>query len=653
MIIPGADESKLVGWGIDQWRRMKDERLQKERIWTECWLAYNSKFGASYAEVKNYRSRRYLPLSHQAVEAVSSHLAQGVMPHDDWFDVVGRTPDDDSASKMMSALMKWQHFRSGWRTQMAKLLKQAVMFGNVPWAVLWQEDMRTVPDQAAHAENLGGYAAGLQFGGAQPGQVPVVPQTQVRKYDGPQLVVGDLFNSVIDRHSNEDGYALFGNRYFRTKEYIQDQAKVNPMTGWSMYSNTESLTTSSPILEATDAMRREVEALMGIRDIPKDMVELIELWGDFPMEGALLKNHVMVIANRRTLIRLEPNPNPHGKIPWQMFSLIPEPNEIYGKGILEPVLGLQDVANVRMNQVIDANSLIVNPMLKVRNTGVIDFENFVSAPGALHLVNDPDDITPLVIPDRSALGMQEVGFVSAQFNDITGAMKAFSTENYQKSATEVSAVGGMLQSRFAEMVRHIEQTFAIPALEMQIELNQGMMDEELWIRVVEPGPIQKMDPMTGIPVMVDPTGPAPMRISPDDIKGQLDIYPVGASWVANNQQQIASTIQMVQIFGQSPAAAVIKWNGLVKEMADLMKLRDSYKWIKTDSEIAYEQQLMAMQNQQQMGQEGGPGGPGAPQGAPGGGGVQSMAGAPGTPVGGGAGQGAVQQTAGGPQRAGY
>ena len=336
-----------------------------------------------------------------------------------------------------------------------------------------------------------------------------------------------------------------------------------------------------------------------------------------------------------------------------MFTLIPEPNEVYGKGILEPVLGLQDVANVRMNQVIDANSLIVNPMLKVRNTGVIDFENFISAPGALHLVNDPDDITPLVIPDRSALGMNEIGFISAQFNDITGAMKAFSTENYQKSATEVSAVGGMLQSRFAEMVRHIEQTFAIPALEMQIQLNQGMMDEALWIRVVEPGPSQKMDPMTGMPVMYDPVGPAPMLISPEDIRGELDIYPVGASWVANNQQQVAATIQLVQIFGQSPAAGVIKWNGLVKDMADLMKLRDSYKWIKTDAEIAYEQQLMAMQNQQQMGQEGGPGGSGGPEGSSRSGGPQSMAGSAGAPIGGGAGQGPVQQTAGGPQRAGY
>lgn len=433
------------------------------------------------------------------------------------------------------------------------------------------------------------------------------------------------------------------------------QSQINPITGWSMYQNTEDLTGSSPILEATDAMRREVEALMGIRDIPKDMVELIELWGDFPMEGGLLRNHVMVIANRRTLIRLEPNPNPHGKIPWQMFTLIPEPNEVYGKGILEPVLGLQDVANVRMNQVIDANSLIVNPMLKVRNTGVIDFENFISAPGAMHLVNDPDDITPLVIPDRSALGFQEIGFITSQFNDITGAMKAFSTENYQKSATEVSQVGGMLQSRFAEMVRHIEQTFALPALEMQIELNQGMMDEEIWIRVVEPGPTQKIDPMTGQPVMYDPVGPAPMRLSPEDIKGQLDIYPVGASWVSNNAQQLQQMIQATQIIAQSPAAGVIKWNQFAKKLYQKMGITDSYDFVKSDAEIAYEQQqqALAQQAQQQMGQQGGPGPNGNGQGQTGTRGVQSMAGSPGAALGGGAGQGPVTQTQGGPQRAGY
>jgi hypothetical protein len=420
-----------------------------------------------------------------------------------------------------------------------------------------------------------------------------------------------------------------------------------------MYSNTDNIIAGSIIQEASDSYRIQTEALMGIHDIPKEMVELIEFWGDFPSENGLLRNHVMVVANRTQIIRLEPNPLPHGKIPWNMFSLIPEPNEVYGKGILEPVIELQEVANKRMNQIVDANDLIVNPMFKVRNSGVIDFENFISAPGALHLVNDPDDIMPLVIPDHSSLGFQEMGFISSQFNDITGSMKAFSSQGNDKSATEIGAIAGMIDSRFTEMVKHIEQNFVLPALQCQIELNQGMMDEAVWIRVVEPGPVQKVDPMTGMPRMYDQIGPAPMLISPDDIKGELDIYPVGASWVANNQQQIGNMLQATQIIAQSPAQYVIKWNEFAKKLYQKMGVVDAYSFIKSDAEMAYEQQLMAMQAQQQVGQAPGPGNNGPTEGPSRAGGVQSMAGTGGAPLGGGAGQGPVTQTAGGPQRAGY
>jgi len=232
-------------------------------------------------------------------------------------------------------------------------------------------------------------------------------------------------------------------------------------------------------------------------------------------------------------------------------------------------------------------------------------------------------------------------------------MQSFSTEDYQKSATEISAQAGMTNSRFSESIRHIESTFVVPALEMQLELNQQMMDQATWVRVVEPqfNP-QDIDPMSGMPRMYDPVGPAPMQIAPDDIRGEFDIYPVGASWVANNREALAQMIQLTQVIAQSPAAQVIKWNEFAKLAYEKANVRDAYRFIKSDGELIREWQ-MAMQAQQQMGGTGsGPGGSGGPGGASGGGGVQSVAGSQGAPTGGGAGTGPQQQTAGGPQRVG-
>jgi hypothetical protein len=152
----------------------------------------------------------------------------------------------------------------------------------------------------------------------------------------------------------------------------------------------------------------------------------------------------------------------------------------------------------------------------------------------------------------------------------------------------------------------------------------------------------------------DSTQPVLMKLRPDDVQGEFDIYPVGASWVAKNQQAQQMAMQFTQFIAQSPASNVIKWNEYAKTMYQDFGYQDAYRFVKSDQEIAYEQQqqALAMQMQQQMGAPAGQGGPQQPQGNAGGGGVQSMAGSSGPPPGGGAGTGPVVDTPGGPQRTG-
>lgn len=648
MILPGIDQQKLADYGVTQWRRLKDERVAKERIWQECWLAYCSKFGQTWQEVSQYRSRRYIPVSKLGVEAVAAHLIQGVMPHDDWFNIMGRTPDDDAQSKYMAALMKWQHFRTGWRRQFASILKQAAIFGNAPWAVLWKEDVRWVPDPEQHGENMGAFAASLEAGTAPGAPPPPVPLKPVRKYDGPELVAGNIFDFVWDRAANDE-YGLRINRYFKTKAYLQSMAQPDQL-GYSIYENVDSIRNENVYRESSDGLRRAVDAEMGFMDVPKDRVELLECWGDFEIEEEVYHNHVLVIANRTTVLRFEPNPYSHGRCPWNMFVFATDPLESYGTGVLEPALGLQDVINVRVNQVIEGNALTINPMLQVVNDGITDWENFISAPGVMIPVSQIGNIAPVPFAGKPDLGMSEIGFMMAQFNQSTGSMQSFSTEDYQKSATEISNQAQMVNSQFAERVRHIEGSLILPALEMQMELNQQLMDQNIWVRIVEPQPSMVPDPLTGMPPMYDQVGPAPMLISPDDIRGEFDIYPVGASWVAKSQQDQAAMIQKAQIIAQSPAQYVINWDDFAREL--FSDLPNAQKFIKSKVQLAYEQAL-AYQMRQQMGPGGPPqGGPGGSGPAPGGGSPPSVAGAPGPPPGGGAGHGVQQQTAGGPQRVG-
>jgi hypothetical protein len=633
MIRKDVDTSGFVTWANTWWRERKNERLEKERIWQECWLASVSKFGKTWDNLQDFRSKRYIPVTQQSVEAVAAHLTQGVMPYDEWFEVMGRTPDDDAKSKANQGLLMWQHQQTGFRTKFHQLVKYLTIFGNVPYCVNWEERKQIVPDEGAFISQLAQSSLQAQLVGAsvEPPPMEAMPMKEQRTYDGPVVEIGNIFDFVIERHPNNPDHAPRCMRTFKSKAYLLDMQNTD---GYSIYEGVEDVQSNDGQNEPSDGLKREVYRLEGFIEQPKGQVELLQFEGDLELptpEGTVIfKNHILVIANRSKVIRFEPSPFAHGKCSWNMAVLYPEPGEVYGRGIIEPALGLQDVINVRMNQVIEANTLIINPSYSVVQDGVFDANEWLSAPGAVNFVAQQGNIQPVQQIPQAALGFQEIGFMLAQHNQSTGAQASFTSEAYQKSATEVAASAGMTQSRNAETIKHIEYSILTPILRMQMQLNQQLMDEEVWIRVVgDPMTQTVFDPMTGMPVTQQ--APVQLKVSPSDIEGNFDCYAVGAANVANSQQQMGQTIQLMSVIAQSPGAAVIKWNELTKDLFSLARLHNAWKYIKTDQEIQLEQQQqfaqqLAMQQAGSNQGSGGPGGANASGSQPGPSGVSSLAG---------------------------
>ena len=616
MIRKDVDVSAFANWGADWWRQRKTERLEKERIWQECWLASVSKFGKTWDNLQDFRSKRYIPITQQAVEAVAAHLTQGVMPYDEWFKIYGRTPDDDVKAKAVQALLMWQHQQIGFRTKFNQLVKYATIFGNVPYCVNWEERTQIVPDHNAFVSQLAQHAMNARQMGQPltPPPIESMPMMEQRTYDGTTLEIGNIFDFVIERHPNNPDHAPRCMRTFKSKAYLLGMQNSE---GYSIYEGVEDVQANSGQNEPSDGLKREVYRLEGFIEQPKDQVELLQFEGDLELPGengpVIYKNHIMVVANRSKVIRFEPSPFAHGKCSWNMFVLYPEPGEVYGRGIIEPALGLQDVINVRANQVIEANTLVINPLYEVVQDGVFDVDEWLSSPGSIAKVATSGNIRPIQQIPQAALGFQEIGFMMAQHNQSTGAQASFTSEAYQKSATEVAAQSGMTQSRNAETIKHIEYNCLTNIVNMQLLLNQQLMDESVWIRVVgDPQTMTIFDPDTGMPITQQ--APIQLRVSPEDIEGNFDCYAIGASNVANSQQQMSQTIQLMSVLAQSPGAAVIKWNELTKTLFDLARVRDAWKFIKTDQEIQIEQQQqfaqqLAMQ-QASQGPQQGPGGPG-------------------------------------------
>jgi len=591
MIIPGIDQTSVAGYLISWYEDRKQERLMKERIWNECWLAYDCKFGETWADLEDYRSKRYLSLPWQMVETVASSWTNGVMPSADWFNILGRTPNDDNGSKAMQGLLKWQHYKSNHRNSLKEAIKQAAIFGNVPIAVDWHEENLEIPDPEQYAAQLAANST-FQMGNGTPGLSPkasAFPTKTVRSYDGPKISVGNVFDFVQDLTPSDKTYALRGMRFFRSLGYLKNMSKEDD-EGYSLYENIDSLRNETIFKESSDALQLSTERQVGIAKHPKDMVELIQFEGDIEIpDGAggatFYHNHICVVANRTTVIRFEPNPFYHGRPIWELFTLFPEPNELYGRGVLEVILGINDGIQCRYNQTIEANGFAVNPSWKYKPDGVFDPDNFVSAPGSLTECSDPqNNLVPLIVPNESSLSWKEIDFGINQMNLITGAQMDFGND---PSATQVSIQSGMSAQRTKETLNHINGSLLTPLLNKEIALNQQLMDEPTWIRIVSDSPGMVNDPVTGLP---SPMAPQAIKVSPEDIAGEFDIMAIGADQTGMNAQKSKDLFQITNTLLQSPAAKVIKLPEFVNEIYRIGGFFDAYKFIKTPEEVAADEQ---------------------------------------------------------------
>ena len=628
MIQAGVPQEAIIRLVNETWDRLKTERTIKETdAWSESWLAFICKFGKAWSKISKSRSQRYHPVVREAVLAVTAQDVQGVMPHDDWFRYQGRTPDDDTGSDIMTAIVKWGHQMSDFRNEYTKFALMGNIFGFVPYRVAWDKNYIYTPDYDAyfksHMENFLGEGAAMQM----------PPQKKQMKLQGPRLQVGNPFNYVQDRQDGWNRYALRIVKYGRPASWVKQMGEPDE-EGWSEFSNVENINETTPYRDMSDTIIQGIDNLLGFMDLKKDEVSIKEAHGDFIVPGVdggkeVYRNYKAVIANGNTLLQFIPNPYKHGMPSWDAYGAAQDPIEFYSEGIVEPILGLNDAVQVTFNQFIENNALFLNRMFKYRHDGRFDPNKFKTMAGGLVEVADMNNLVPLWDTSINTTALQQIGYLTSQINEITGAQKAFTSENYQKSATEVSAIQGMNNTSAAEKIRHMENQALLKILQMEASLWQQFMPEELVIRITQPAGAQGLvDPRTGMPA----TGPVTLKATYDDIAGEFDAVAVGASWLASTQQMLGQRTQYLQMASQNPQMnSLIKWDEVLR--ADFARLgdRDAYRFIKTAQEVQIEQQQQQQQLAQQSAQNGmanaGPGSAsGGPQGSSGGGGPVSYAG---------------------------
>jgi hypothetical protein len=521
VIIQSVNKEALAHQILKRYEELKSARSVKEDIWLQCGDAYLCQFPEIWRERarKEKRSARYVGMSFDAIESNHSAILSMLMPGSNWLGLEPATPGhlqyDDEAAKDITSLLHQQHYQIKFKNEISLMVKQAAIMGNAPYTVGWRKDHAiNYPEyeqamamwQIVHREAWDFYNRELQAweqaakiaqqqGTPPPPQPSLVapeppPGNAELAYSGPSFETGSIFDYLVDPYSPDPSNPLVFKRSWVSRSSFDALSEKNNF-GYSVYDHED--TVPSVDRKTGHDVSPEIAMLsaFGLQAPPSESIEIIECWGTIETNKdsggkEAYTSFVGAIANRGPLVRFEPTFLWSGKSPNGLCKYRNVPGQVYGIGALEPVLGLQDLINVRVNQLIDIVSFSVNPEYKAVDDGLLA-DTFVSAPNKIHWVGNVDNLVPLQ-KDFQGLNaaMADVEMLKQEFRNMVksvGSGAGPSDESATKTRQSTAAIGGDL----GKIATYIEDSALAPIIDMMIEMNAQYLPKGSSVRSMQDG----------------------------------------------------------------------------------------------------------------------------------------------------------------------
>lgn len=233
----------------------------------------------------------------------------------------------------------------------------------------------------------------------------------------------------------------------------------------------------------------------------RDGIEVIEMW---------TRDRVIVRA-AGVIIRDEANPYWHGRIPFEVITLMPSRNDVWGTSFIWTIKDPQDVLHSLDNAAMDALKLSIDPPLAV---DMDDPENMTrpNRPGERFPSRSPKDA---LMPLRTTglepyLSEQAIQAQRDLMEKISGMTSEVAGQSSADTATQAALNQRQAKGRIGVMMRSIDASFARVA-EMFLQLCQQYLDMSQPVRIL------------------GPKGNEWHRIEPREIAGMWDVRPKNSS----------------------------------------------------------------------------------------------------------------------------
>lgn len=465
-----------------------------------------------------WKNKTTIPKLCQIRDNLHANYASAVFPNDNWFKWEAHGKDGALASKRkaIEAYMANKIRMSGFRNEVYKLLYDYIDYGNAFWDVVFVNETHKDAD----------------------GNV-------IQGYRGPKLKrispYDIVFNLTADSFKNSYNIVrsvkTFGELQWELDNMPEMQYNKDVIGEMLSYRQTLAGYATE---DMSKALALQVDGFGNFSDyLQSGYVELLEFEGSINNKdtGEFLQNVLVTVADRSKVIRVVPMPSWMGKttkghVPWRM-----RPDNLYGMGPLDNLVGMQYRIDHLENLKADAMDLAVHPPLAI--TGNV--EEFDWEPGAEILVGEGGSIQEL---GKSLQGVMaannEISMLEFKMEEMAGAPKqamGIRTPG-EKTAYEVQSLEQAASRIFQNKITHFEIECIEDALNKMFEVAKRNMDGTDLVRVIDDdiGVIEFME------------------ITKDDITAAGKLRPIGARHFSAQATAIQNLSNFYQsAVGQDPA----------------------------------------------------------------------------------------------------
>ena len=507
--IDADSEALAIG---DHWRKWVIFRNVKVQEWKEL---RNYIFATDTKTTSNQRlpwaNSTTTPKITQIRDNLHANYFAAIFPNRRWFKWEGDDEDSDTTEKreIIQAYVETKVRQSGFVDTVSRLILDWIDTGNC----------------FATVDNVTDF---IDAGGGD----------LITKYVGPKLRRISPYDIVFNPLADSFDVAPKIVKELVSVGDLKKRIEKDPSEAWlegafdKMLSVRGSVTSQDSEIDKADGFIADGFSSL-INYYSSGSVELLHYFGDLynHVTGELQLNRIITIADRSRVLRNIQNPSWLGAATIRHTSWRQRPDNLYGMGPLENLVGLQYRIDHLENMKADVWDQIAYPVKLIKG----DVQEFGDEPGERIYLGEEGDVAYL-IPDATALNADlQIADLTNKMEELAGAPReamGFRTPG-EKTAFEVAALGRSASRIFEHKAYHFERTFVELLLNDYLEVGRRGLDNSDLVRI--------LDDDTGIAIFE--------TITREDITAKGKLSPVGSRHFverATRLQNLQSLIQMKQ-----------------------------------------------------------------------------------------------------------